>query len=67
MLKNKLGKNRNLQISSQIIMYYVIIVRNLDQILKSFNHKVSYNCSIITLYLLIKNCLKLIEVQVRIP
>ena len=58
MLKNKLGKNRNLQISSQMIMYYVNIHFNdLDQILKSFNHKVSYNCSIITLLVLIKNCL----------
>ena len=67
MLKNKSDKNRNLQISSQMILYYINIHFDVDQILKSFNHKVSYNCSIITLYLLIKNCLKLIEVQVRIP
>ena len=35
MLKNKLGKNRNLQISSHMIMI-MLIVRNLDQILKKF-------------------------------
>ena len=66
MLKNKLDRNRNLQISSQMIMYYFNIHFN-DLDTKNFNHKVSYNCSIITFLVLIKNCLKLIEVQVRIP